>query len=318
MRSKYNPLLIIALLSVMVISATDIHAQVINAPKKTSTAAQDKKKTTVKPNQPKPAAVFKLNGNENDFTLSVEPSGGLVEMNVITNASSYSIDQMPSFCKLQSQMGGTFTIKCEPNNAGNARYDSLVVSVPDGKQITVTLQQGKNVVSSGGTNSSFPKKIFRTIYGITIGKTTFNDMISRGFNRDGSAVTIKEWMGNYAVHCYSEFGDATERVNGLYINYHDETCPLPEEWISAGAPSGNMNYYRWKTFLEQNGFSTTEKEILYPQLPNLASLVLYAENKSIGIKFKIATNGYKRNDAIDPRSPSSEAGIDYVNIEYRW
>ena len=114
---KKNILPLMAMIVIMAMSVGEIQAQVIKAPKKTTAAAPAKKKTTAKPVQPNPATVFKLNGNENDFSLSVEPSGGLVEMNVITNAPTYSIDQMPSFCKLQSQMGGTFTIKFEQNNA---------------------------------------------------------------------------------------------------------------------------------------------------------------------------------------------------------
>ena len=212
-------------------------------------------------------------------------------------------------------MGGTFTIKCESNNTGYTRDGSLIVSIPDGKQITVSLQQKKNEVSSGGYKTPSTNSFFYTLYGITIGKTTFNDMVSRGFKREGSGVTIKKWMGNYSVRCYKQSHDATETITNVWI-LHDKTYSLPEEWIRAGAPSGNMNIYRWKQFLQNNGFVTTEEEKIYTSDANYANIKLYAVNKSIGIEITVETDGYHRFKEPDPRLSSSNKGINTVDIKY--
>ena len=269
---KKNILPLMAMIVIMAMSVGEIQAQVIKAPKKTTAAAPAKKKTTAKPVRPNPATVFKLNGNENDFSLSVEPSGGLVEMNVITNAPTYSIDQMPTFCKLQSQMGGTFVIKCEPNNTNQDRSGILIVSVPEGKKIIVSLQQK-------GYETSF----LYTLYGITLGRTTFQDLLARGFQRKNSYITADKWKGTYSIACYKSSNDASETINKILVQWMWDTLPFPQEWRDAGAPSGNTNYYTWIVFLQHNGFTITEKEEVNSVNTDLADKTLTAVNKKIGL-----------------------------------
>ena len=307
-------LLLMAMMINMAMSVGDIHAQVIKAPKKTTATTQAKKKTTAKPVQPKPATVFKLNGNENDFTLSVEPSGGIVEMNVITNASTYTIDQMPSFCKLQSQMGGTFTIKCDPNRTSQSRSETICVSVQDGKQVVVTLQQkGYEVPSS--------VEFSYTLYGITLGKTTYGEMESKGFSRRDKYITTTNWKGLsmacYSFNCYRHnSANLPQTITQVLVQWNGKKS-FPEEWVRAGAPSGEINYYQWKVFLEKMGFSIKEKEEINSAATYLAKTILNAENEKLDVKIEVESETYRRNSVPNPGLSTSDVGISSFSVKHK-
>ena len=288
----------------------EVQAQIISTPKKAKATVSAKNKNTAKTSS---TATLKLNGNEDDFSISIEQCGGLVEMNVITNASIYTIDQMPSFCKLQSQMGSTFVIKCEPNNTNQDRRDILIVSVPEGKKIEVSLQQGKKTevsLQQKGNETSF----LHTLYGITLGKTTFKDMLARGFQRKYNFITADKWKGTYSVGCFKSNLDTSETIISILVQWMYDTLPFPQEWREAGAPSGNSNYYLWKDFLQQNGFIVSEEVKKSSVSIYSEQKILTAVNKNIGLEISVESATYDHYKDPNPSLPSSRTRIGYIRL----
>ena len=118
------------------IVAGSAHSQVINAPKK--------KKNTNAPTTTKKAPDYTLaiDGHDSDFEIPVFPAeGGTKEMNVITNAPSYTVEETPSWCTLLSQMGATFSLRCAPNDGIEKRTGSVTVALPSGKKMIISVSQ---------------------------------------------------------------------------------------------------------------------------------------------------------------------------------
>ena len=281
----------------------EVQAQIISTPKKAKATVSAKNKNTAKTSS---TATLKLNGNEDDFSISIEQCGGLVEMNVITNASTYTIDQMPSFCKLQSQMGSTFTITCDSNNTNQNRTGILSVSIPEGKQIVTTIHQK-------GIETSF----LCTLYEITLGETTYGEMESKGFKNKTYYIGHNNWKGLHMA-CYSKNDyrnkSLPRTITHVKVIWHGKKT-FPEEWIRAGAPSGEINYYQWKVFLQNTGFTINDTV----EGTDYVNNIIYAENKKFGINIEVESESYRRNNSPGPNPslPSSDVGIKSFSIKYK-
>ena len=118
------------------IVAGSVNSQVINAPKKKNNSSAP---TTTKK---APSYTLAVDGHDSDFEIPVFPAeGGAKEMNVITNAPSYTVEETPSWCTLLSQMGATFSLRCAPNDGIEKRTGSVTVALPSGKKMIISVSQ---------------------------------------------------------------------------------------------------------------------------------------------------------------------------------
>lgn len=82
---------------------------------------------------------LKING-ETDITTHFSPTGGRVTYRVSTNASTYDVWGVPSWCSVENKTATSFVLVCNSNNSREAKSDYMKVKA-NGKEVRIDIKQ---------------------------------------------------------------------------------------------------------------------------------------------------------------------------------
>ena len=145
---------------------------------------------------------LKVDGYTSTRNSHFSENGGKETFSVSTNASSYEVVLLPSWCTVESKNSSSFTIRCERNNSRSERSDYFKVKAA-GMEIRINVKQN---------GASGPSAVINSV---TVDHNVFNGMVK------GMKINIKfdtEGMLNKRVTATALFyyGDNVTPLNNGY------------------------------------------------------------------------------------------------------
>lgn len=83
---------------------------------------------------------LRINGESNGKTTRFSSSGGRETYSVSTNASSYEVWGLPSWCSIENKSSSRFTLVCAQNTTRDTRSDFIIIKAA-GKEIRIDIEQ---------------------------------------------------------------------------------------------------------------------------------------------------------------------------------
>ncbi len=133
-------------------------------------------------------------------TLSFQSSGGSESITVYTNASSYSVYLLPSWCSVQ-KYAGYFVITCGANSLSTSRADYFNV-ITGGKSVRINVSQSSVTKKMGTTltlskgNLSYPSS-----GGNSEAITVYSNASTYSFSFVPSWCTVQKFSNYFIVSC---------------------------------------------------------------------------------------------------------------------
>ena len=153
--------------------------------------------------------------------LSFSSSGGNESITVTTNASSYSINSLPSWCTVQ-KYAGYFVITCSANSGTTTRSDYFTVTAGD-KTVRINVSQTGKTPNPPATTLSVSKE------NLSFSSSGGNESITVTTNASSYAVnvlsswcTMQKYTGYFVITCSANSGTTT-RTDYFTVTAGDKT-----------------------------------------------------------------------------------------------
>lgn len=176
-----------------------------------------------------------------------------------------------------------------------------------------TMKAFKLVYSSGTTSSTSSESSsssysssnncnFFPVYGITLGKTTADELSRLGRRATTIDKSVNEPYKYYIINDVNFWYDETSLASHMYITHND---PLPSDWINCGF-DWRLSYNEWLNLLRNKGFDVTvtsePKTKLYDGRQTLSAKIKAVKQitSSISVKFEFSFD-YGQGSSVDSK-----------------
>ena len=201
------------------------------------------------PTPPPPPATTLSVSKEN---LSFASSGGKESITVTTNAGSYSVSGLPTWCSVQSSTGD-FVVSCSANSGSSTRSGYFTVSAGDK---TVRLSVSQSGRTQQATTLSVSKE--NLSFASSGGKESITVTTNVGsYSVSGlpSWCTVQRNTGDFVVSCSANSGSTT-RSGYFTVSAGDKTLRLSVSQSGRTQPATTLNVSKESiTFTSSGGRS---------------------------------------------------------------
>jgi hypothetical protein len=255
--------------------------------------------------------------------LSLEESE---KISVTTNAESYTVDDLPSWCKVTKQ-SDSLTVTCEPNPSTERRNGRFIITAED-KTVRVNVSQAGKVIN---LSLSLQKLSFDNEGGEkTIVVTTNADSYTvETVENSSSWLTITKQSDSLTVKCTSNSGDL-KREASFTVTAEDKTVEVN---VSQAAKPIDVTVFPQNLFFKTKGgkktvkINTNAQKYQITSLPDWCTVTKYADKFVVNCDANYIydrTGSFKvtAGDKIIPvninQSSEPEKCFNCPNTKYKW
>lgn len=208
------------------------------------------------------------------LTVSNATFGGDVVGNVLRDGSEYWVYMPENSKMLQIKHPNFKNLMVVFADFGIGRLESkktylLDIGIPTGAILESQVNQSSMTQGSsfltGRTPKTFkprklkdPLKAFFPLYGITLGKTTYNDARAIGYVRDDSSTGIEhDVLHIQGTFFWTKYGNEEDNT----YNFITMVNKIPQQWADEFGFDESLSYNEWMALFESLGFRVdVEKE----------------------------------------------------------
>ena len=167
-------------------------------------------------------------------------------------------------------------------NKSTMKAFKLVYS--SGTTDNTTSESSTSSYSSSGNCNFFP------VYGITLGKTTADELSRMGRRATNIDKSVNEPYKYYIINNVNFWYDETSLASHMYITHND---PLPADWVTCGF-DWKLSYNEWLSLLRNKGFEVTitsePQSKLYDNRQTLSAKIKAVKQitSNISVKFEFS------------------------------